>query len=261
MMTTRNPSASRNHPGRVRCSALLRSRAVAEPLTPRHRPASLARVGLPDERSAAFPPESWHLVGQMVLLLWSVPGRVVIPRLPRGLTPVMRRERALVGTAWVDFTEGGVLVYRELLSAVAVLHGGRPAISITHSWVDSPAARAGGRALWAIPKELAGFSMFDGHRFRASLTAPSDAEAADAEAIATATWTPGRRLPGRWPVRFCVVQDRSGALVSSRVRSTVAVVLGTATMDVNPSGPLDYLAGLAPLRACSLADFDVHFGG
>ena len=200
----------------------------------------------------AFPPEPWHLSGRMLLLVWSLPADVVADRLPRGLTPVTRRGRTLVGTAWADCQAGGVLAYREVLCAAVVRTGGRPALCITDIWVDSPASRDGGRALWAIPKELATFPVFDGHRFAADL--PSGP-------VARACWTPGPLVPGRWPVRFDVVQGRAGRLVTSRVRSTARVVLGRASMDAEPRGPLGHLAGRTPVRSLVLADFRLRFGG
>jgi hypothetical protein len=194
----------------------------------------------------------------MTVLLWSIPTDALAARIPRRLTPARRGGRTLVGTAWVDYGPGSVLTYRELLVAVPVLHVRRPGICVTDIWVDSPASLAGGRALWGIPKDLATFPAFDGHTFAMTVDGRD-------RPVAEATWTAGRRLPGRWPTRYSTVQSMGsgldGDLKRSPVRSTGAVELGTATMTVDPDGPLSYLAGHSPLRAVRLRDFALTFGG
>jgi len=78
--------------------------------------------------------------------------------------PVTIGGHGLVGTAWVEYEPGGVLQYRELLSAVLIRHRARPGVSIVDIWVESPASRDGGRELWGIPKELAELDPNRGQR-------------------------------------------------------------------------------------------------
>ena len=88
-----------------------------------------------------FPSPPWSLTAQMWLSVFAVreSGR---PDRPAGV----------YGAAFVDYT--GVLAYHELL--VARLHDPvRRRVRVTDIWVDSVASRDGGRALWAIPKQLA----------------------------------------------------------------------------------------------------------
>src|SRR4051812_42341112 len=73
--------------------------------------------------------------------------------LPSGSWP--DRPAGAYGAAFVDYREGGVLRYHELLVARLVLDGRMPRVRVTDIWVDSPESMAGGRALWGIPKELA----------------------------------------------------------------------------------------------------------
>ena len=90
-----------------------------------------------------FPSPPWSLTAQMWLSVFAVrdTGR---PDRPAGV----------YGAAFVDYQEDGVLAYHELL--VARLHdAARRRVRITDIWVDSVASRDGGRALWAIPKQLA----------------------------------------------------------------------------------------------------------
>lgn len=197
----------------------------------------------------SYPPEPWHLRGQMYVSVWTV-SRATLPPLPDTLAaevrPLTVAGRGLVGTAWVDYGPGGVLRYRELLSAVLVRRAGRPLVSIVDIWVDSPASRDGGRELWGIPKELAELDVTEAH--------------ARAGGIAEAHLAAGRRLPGRWPTRFSVIQELAGRAKISPVRSRAAIRLAKATWQVVPDGPLAYLAGRRPLLTLALQDFDMVFG-
>lgn len=199
----------------------------------------------------SYPPEPWHLRGQMYVSVWAVP-RAHLPPLPAALAaevrPLTVAGRGLIGTAWVDYGPGGVLEYRELLSAVLVRRARRPLVSIVDIWVDSPASRDGGRALWGIPKELA------------ELDIPAPPGPARASGIAEARLTLGPRLPGRWPTRFSVVQARHDQAKISPVRARAAARLAKATWQVAPDGPLAYLAGRQPLLTVALRDFRMVFG-
>jgi hypothetical protein len=143
----------------------------------------------------------------MHVWIWSLPA-AQLPRLPDGLAaavrPVTIGGRGLVGTAWVEYEPGGVLQYREVLSAVLVRQGARPMVSIIDIWVDSPASRDGGRELWGIPKVLAELeiepSVIDGI---GGLTARA---ATATGTIAETSISPRLRCPGRWPTRLSVIQ-------------------------------------------------------
>lgn len=201
----------------------------------------------------SYPPEPWHLRGQMYVSVWPVP-RAQLPPLPPALAarvrPLTVAGRGLVGTAWVDYGPGGVLQYRELLSAVLVRRAGRPLVSIVDIWVDSPASRDGGRALWGIPKELAELD------FRPA----GGGLDARAGAIAQARLARGPRLPGRWPARFSVVQVVGDGTRTTPVRSHAAVHVAKAGWQVPADGPLGYLAGRRPLLTVALRDFHLTFG-
>ncbi|WP_268246309.1 acetoacetate decarboxylase family protein [Amycolatopsis deserti] len=106
-----------------------------------------------------YPPEPWHLRGDMHVSAWVVPVGE-LPELPPGVRPLTVAGRALVLAAWVDYQPPGVLSYRELMVTV-VVRGGLT-VTIPHIWVDSPASLAGGRALWHIPKDLAEFTLTEG---------------------------------------------------------------------------------------------------
>jgi len=209
-----------------------------------------------------YPPEPWHLRGQMYVSVWSLP-RAALPPLPDPLPaevrPLTVAGRGFVGTAWVDYGPDGVLEYRELLSAVLVRRGGRPLVTIVDIWVDSPASRDGGRELWGIPKELATLDIHPAADAR-STTDPRPTTDARASGIAEARLSSGPRLPGRWPTRFSVIQELGGRTRTTPVRSRAALQLGKAAWQVVGDGPLAYLAGREPFLTIALRDFDLQFG-
>ncbi|MFI7602979.1 acetoacetate decarboxylase family protein [Actinoplanes sp. NPDC049681] len=190
-----------------------------------------------------YPPSPWHLRGQLHLSVFAVPRRA-LPPLPAGLRPLALGGRSLVGAAWVAYEPGGTLHYRELLAAVLV-RPLRP--TVMDIWVDSPESCEGGRALWAIPKDLAELTV-----------APP---AAAATGIAHAEIRPGRRLPGRWPAPLSLVQAREdGTRVRTPVSGTAALRRTGITWHIESGSPLSYLAGRKPLLSVTLADFRLRFG-
>lgn len=215
-----------------------------------------------------YPPEPWDLRGQMYLSVFAVPHRA-LPALPEPLAaavrPVLIGGRALVGAAWVRYEPGGTLHYQELLCAVLVHERGRPRVSITDIWVDSTASRDGGRALWGIPKDLAGFVLRrlpDGATAAAATLAtdPPTPDGTGADVIATATIAPGVRLPGRWPTPLSVAQALDGRVKRTGVRGHAGLRVGRARWAATPQGPVGYLAGRRPLVSLTLADFRLRFG-
>lgn len=198
-----------------------------------------------------YPPEPWHLRGQLHGSLFSVPVIDVPVDLPPGCRPVRLAGKGVVGAVWVSYEPGGVLCYRELMSTLLVRRGARLMPTITHIWVDSVASRDGGRALWGIPKHLASFA-FDGCEYSAR---------DDDGPLATGTVRPTLRLPGRWPVRFSVAQWLDGKAKVSPVRSTASLALARGRFEADPSGPLGFLAGRHPFLSFNLGEFRMAFGG
>ena len=202
-----------------------------------------------------YPPEPWELRGQMHVSVWLAPGvGGGTQPVPAGTHVLRIAGRAVLGTAWVDYQAGGVLSYSELLVAALVRDGVRPRATITEIWVDSVPSRDGGRALWAIPKELAHFAFGT-----AAGIFTADARIGG-QPIASASVRRGVRLPGRWPVRFRVVQDRDGQPQTTRVRATARIHVGRSQWQIAADGPLAYLRGLRPGVTVTLADFRMTFG-
>jgi hypothetical protein len=148
----------------------------------------------------------------------------------------------------------GVLSYRELLVALPVLSRRGLQYSIPRIWVDSAQSRAGGRDLWAIPKDLA---AFDWRETGDHVHARMSLEGRDVASVET-----GRRvsLPGRWPLPLPTAQALDGRTIYSRngVRARVSFV--SARWEFAGDGPLGFLAGMRPLISATLTDADVAFG-
>lgn len=203
---------------------------------------------------AEYPPEPWELRGQLHASVLLVPARDVPLDLPAGCRPVRLGRHAIVGVVWVEYEPGGVLDYRELMATALLRRGLRPVPSVVAIWVDSPASREGGRALWGIPKELARFAFepgADGTRFHA--WDPTGG-------IALGTVRRLAKLPGRWPIAFSLAQRFAGGTKHSPVRARAGVELGSATFDPDPTGPLRWLVGHRPWLTVTLRDFEMSFG-
>ena len=189
----------------------------------------------PSSPSGGYPPSPWTLRGQLFLSLWRVRHR-------------------LVGTAFVDYQEGSELTYAELLRATPARVGRRLAVTITDIWVDSPASRDGGRALWAIPKDLADFTLKHGPVF--------GGEARDEHgSLTSAEFVVGRGLPGRLPFRSRTAQrPGDGETVLAPMSGTARIRRARARWDFPPDGPFADLCGRRPLVSVVLEDFALRFG-
>lgn len=199
-----------------------------------------------------YPPEPWHLAGQMNLSLWLVPRRA-LPPLPNGVRPLTLAGRAIMGAAWVIYENDSVLHYNEVLSAVLVRDGFRPRVSITDIWVDSPPSLAGGRELWGIPKELAAFGIARDKGLEATARTEDTT-------LCSASFQHRTPLPGRWPISYRLAQQLDGQLKTSRVRSRSQVALARATWQIPPGSTLRLPVDGPPLLSLTLHDFSLAFG-
>lgn len=212
--------------------------------------------GAPEGGAAetAYPPEPWDLTGHAYVGVFLVPTREA-PPVPAGVRPVRLLGRVVVSAAWVVYEEPSPLTYHELMTTVLVRRGWRPQVSITHIWVDSAASRAGGRALWAIPKDLADFEARRDTAYAMSL---------DGSPVASLAVRRLVRLPLPARLGFGVAQDgaaRGGrGLVVSPVRVRSPLALARARWDHVATGPLGFLAGRRPLLTVVARRFAMRFG-
>jgi hypothetical protein len=170
------------------------------------------------------------------------------------------RPPGLYGAGFVDYTEGSVLTYRELLLARLVRDGAVPRVHVTDVWVDSESSRDGGRSLWAIPKDLAELHVRTRH------VGPATRASCDANIngspVAAARFTSARVPSIRTPFRFTVGQEREdGSPVVTPVSGTSRNALVHGQWDFGADGPLAWLHGRRPVATFGLGDFRLTFGG
>ena len=195
-----------------------------------------------------YPPQPWNLVADARVSVWRVP----VADLPAlAAEPLVIAGQASVFTAWIDYTPPGQLAYHELLAAVSI-KARRVSCSITEIWVDSEASLAGGRELWAIPKDLATLDFTGGRTFTATAATADDW-------IATAAFRRRAGLPVRLPTSFEVVQERDG-LLRTPVGAKISPRPASADWSFNPEGPLGYLAGRRPVTSLELPASELRFG-
>lgn len=197
------------------------------------------------EPTPSYPPAPWRMHGQLWMSVLRV-AHAVDERRPAGL----------YGVAMVHYQDPSPLTYGELLVGRVVKEPVK-GVTITDIWVDSPASVAGGRELWAIPKELCSFtgqSAGRGPVRRTRWTASAGgrefarAEFSDVSRFAprtpfaASTWQPGIAETG--------YEDRSSPL-----RGSAKALLARGRWEFDPTGPLGWLSGSPILASFSMYDF------
>jgi hypothetical protein len=206
-----------------------------------------------------YPPEPWFLGGALTGSVFLVPRRA----LPAEHARTVPADHHLVSVAglvplavsFVHYLAGGVLSYDELLVALPVRRRATVRFSIAQIWVDSASSAQGGRALWAIPKQLAEFA-------RASTGAVVQCRAAVAgKFVASLTATQRRTLlPGRWQFPLTTAQALEGREVIAGNSIVGRPHLTTAAWEFAADGPLGWLAAARPLFGLSIDEAAIAFG-
>lgn len=183
------------------------------------------------------------------------------------------RPEGIYAAAFVDYREGGVLAYHELLVVRLLRDGAVPRVRITDIWVDSPESLAGGRSLWAIPKQPADLPLREKKVGPVARTSFQGLDRLDHRTdrldhpeqrreVARGEFTsvPGAALV-RMPIRGSTSQVREdGTTVVAPLSGSGRVVpcLGRWTFDAD--GPLGFLSGRRPLLSAHLLDVRLLFG-
>lgn len=211
---------------------------------------STGQMPLPTDVDLSFPPAPWQMHGQLWLSLF---------RVREGDHP--DREPGVYGVALVRYEEPSPLTYGELLVAHVVSTGSTPAkaVNITDIWVDSPASMAGGRELWAIPKDLCDFTCRTERQ--GILDRTSWSTELDGRPIASAWFTDASRFAPRLPFKGNTWQRRADGeeVVASLTGSSKAMACRGA-WSFAPDGPLGWLHGKRTLASFRQADFQMSFG-
>ena len=163
--------------------------------------------------------------------------------------------------AFVDYTEGSVLTYHELLVGRLVRDGRTPRVRITDIWVDSVESMAGGRSLWAIPKQLADLPLQAGGS--GPVVHASFSGAAEGRTIVSAKFssTPRAALV---PVPFVASASQlreDGSEVVTPFRGSTRAMPCHARWRFDAEGPLGWLHPRRPLASLHLVQARLSFGG
>lgn len=197
-----------------------------------------------------YPAAPWPLAGSLWLTLF---------RLGHAHD---RHPAGLYGTAFVSYDHPSPLTYGELLVArpVRTPHGRR--ISITDIWVDSPASVAGGRELWAIPKQLAEIDRETARDGPVGTTAWT--ARVDGRPVAAARFHDVTRRAPRLPYRAGLwhegLLDTGGEERVATMRGAAGITPTRARWTFAPTGALGWLARARQLGSLRLADFRMDFG-
>ena len=200
----------------------------------------------------SYPATPWVMVGQLWLSIFRLKSPVDALR-PAGI----------YGAAFVSYEPGSPLTYSELLVARLAdtdSHGRR--VSITDIWVDSPASVAGGRELWAIPKGLCDFELDSQRRGPVSTTDWS--ASFGRRPIASATFTDVSKAMVRLPFKGGTwqpgIDDTGGEERTAILQGSSKALPARAHWDINPDGPLGWLAHARQLASFRQAAFRMSFG-
>jgi hypothetical protein len=212
---------------------------------------TLASAAAPREVEP-YPPAPWWLAGHAHAHLLVVRGSR-LPAVPEGFEPIVFGSYGLVVVGWVDYREGIVEPYRELLAAVVGRWGGRVTATVTHMWVDSDVSRRGGRELWGYPKEIAEFEL--------AIDPEGTARASDGRGeIASGDFRAWFTAPWRARAKGGTVQPLHGRATAIPAVTSLRPAIGTGTFHAAPAGPLGFLAGAKRLASFGAADFRTEFG-
>ena len=200
----------------------------------------------------SYPAAPWQMVGSLWLTLFKV--REQVDEL---------RPAGIYGAAFVSYEEGSPLTYSELLVARPIKseqHGRR--VTITDIWVDSPASVAGGRELWAIPKGLCDFSLESEHR--GPLSSTEWTARLGRTPIASASFRDVSRAAPRIPFKGGTwqpgIDDTHGVERTATLQGSSKALPARARWDINPDGPVGFLAGARQLASFRQAAFRMSFG-
>ncbi|KRA37523.1 MULTISPECIES: acetoacetate decarboxylase family protein [unclassified Nocardioides] len=197
-----------------------------------------------------YPPAPWHMHGSLWLSVFRI-AEDVDERHPAGT----------YGVALVSYEEPSPLTYHELLLArTTKAADGKGAVTITDIWVDSAASQAGGRELWAIPKQLCDFDMESS--FRGPLTSTDWTALDQRRPIADATFTDLSRAAPRVPFTGRVVQPG----IAEHPETANVVMKGSAKAlpcrarwSFASDGPLGFLGQARQLGSLRMSSFRLSF--
>jgi hypothetical protein len=161
-----------------------------------------------------YPPPPWHTHGRAWVQPYLVDATTVT--LPPGFRAVSVLGKAVGFLALIEYVPPSPLVYAELTWLPCLVDAaGRRGLYIAKMYVDSRDSLAGGREIWAIPKQLARFDI------------RNEAATIDTEDGAHVELGLHRRGPAvRLKAGAGTLQPRDGGIVAFRGSGTAATASG-----------------------------------
>ena len=200
----------------------------------------------------SYPPAPWRMYGHAFVQPYLVDAARL--RLPPGFAPIVLAGHALGVLGLIEYMPPSPLTYAELVwmpCLVRVAIGGRRRYGyfVERMYVDDEASLAGGREIWALPKQKARFEIGEGEAL------------IETEDGARLVLELGRRGPSvRAPVGTATLQDAGAVVV--RFRGSGTARIGSARLKVREERGLDGWMGWTGARrvhglGVSLWEFEV----
>lgn len=197
-----------------------------------------------------YPPAPWHMHGSLWLSAFKLK-EDADERHPAGT----------YGVALVSYEDPSPLTYHELLVARTTKNrAGQGAVTITDIWVDSAASQAGGRELWAIPKELCDFDMESS--FRGPVTSTDWTTTVERRPIVSAQFTDVSRAALRVPFTGLVEQPgiaEHPEIADVVMKGNAKALPCRSRWSFASDGPLAFLRGARRLGSFRMAGFRLAF--
>lgn len=197
-----------------------------------------------------YPPAPWHMHGSLWLSAFKL-REDADERHPAGT----------YGVALVSYEDPSPLTYHELLVARTTKNrAGKGAVTITDIWVDSAASQAGGRELWAIPKELCDFDMESS--FRGPVTSTDWTTTVERRPIVSAQFTDVSRAAIRMPFTGLVEQPgiaEHPEIADVVMKGNAKALPCRSRWSFASDGPLAFLQGARRLGSFRMAGFRLAF--
>jgi acetoacetate decarboxylase len=198
-----------------------------------------------------YPAAPWDLRGRVAIV--PVPVRADAARaagVPPGARLLTAGAWTLGGLLLADYDETATLRYHELIvfSGLAAA-GGRPAFVVSQIYVDDDASLAGGRAIWGLPKQRAGFEA------RAGRIEVRD----DAGGVLATLALHRRARAARLPLWAGVIGTLGGAAARTATTGTLRGSLATAALEVPDRSPFAPLGLSGRHVALAGSELDLPF--
>lgn len=203
-------------------------------------------------KAQPYPAPPWRLRGTALVRLQTLPIEAVRKWLPSSLDIVPVLPGRTLGTLYLArYIGGSTLQYHELIIAPAIVrYGAHVGGWISHIYVDSDTSIAGGRAIWALPKQKAQF------QWRTDVQCEHVIVTQDAERLCSVN-VAGHGQGIRAPLYAPLLNVSGEQLLHFRSTGSSRICAGHGDIDIPPSCAFAS-AGFGSGRQLHLRDLNVN---